>query len=287
MTSTSEMSSTEYEQLVQGIYAILTKAAGLHTLRISQNVLVADRFGQEHQIDVFWEFEIAGVPYRTAIECKRYRKPVSKEKVATFASVLNSIGNINGIMVTSAGFQSGAEEYANNNNIRLVVARTPTEKDLEGILLKIVINLHIHVPNVVSIKPSTSKSWAESKRIDAQTPLTIQLNEDGGLYDAQGILLSNWSDIARSLKSPPQPVDVKFFRYTHEVDTSGQYMKHSIYGLMPITKLVITVDTHVIKVESRVNSPLINAYVMKDIQSRKINWIYPTTEGLSLEPYQP
>jgi hypothetical protein len=72
-----------------------------------------------HQIDVFWQFEIAGQLYQTCVECKHYSTSVKKSHVAAFAAILDDIGNTNGIFVTTEGYQAGAKLFAEQKNIRL------------------------------------------------------------------------------------------------------------------------------------------------------------------------
>ena len=132
------MNSTEYEKLTQEVYrALLISNDRINTIDVKHNVELVGRSGQKHQIDVFWEFEMAGVKYQTAIECKNYNGSVSVGKIRDFSAVLSDVGNINGIFVTTVGFQSGAIRFADHYKINLIVVRPPTEKDWEGRLRSI------------------------------------------------------------------------------------------------------------------------------------------------------
>ena len=66
---------------------------------------------QKHQIDVYWEYELAGVVHRVAIECKNYKNAISLGHVRNFHSVLRDKKNVSGIMVTTIGYQKGAKKY--------------------------------------------------------------------------------------------------------------------------------------------------------------------------------
>ena len=60
----------EYEKFTQEIYQELVNVDVLKTTDVQHNVKLKGRSGQEHQIDVYWEYEIAGTKQKVAIECK-------------------------------------------------------------------------------------------------------------------------------------------------------------------------------------------------------------------------
>ena len=112
-------SDTEYEKFTQEIYQSLINAQGITTVEVKHNIKIEGRSGQKHQVDVYWEYEIAGVRHRAAIECKNYNSIVSIGKVRDFYGVLADIGNINGIMVTKEGYQKGSKKFAEEYGINL------------------------------------------------------------------------------------------------------------------------------------------------------------------------
>lgn len=63
---------TEYEKLIQEIYQDLLKKDEL-TTEVQHNVKIQGK-ATKHQIDIYWEYKIAGVHHKVAIECKNYNK---------------------------------------------------------------------------------------------------------------------------------------------------------------------------------------------------------------------
>lgn len=124
--------NTEYEKLTRDIYKELHDSEHINNIDIKHNVKIKGKSGCEHQIDVYWEFELAGEIYRVAIECKNYSKAVSIGKIRDFSSVLSDIGDIKGIFVTKVGYQSGAKKFADHCGISLKVLRYPNEEDWQG-----------------------------------------------------------------------------------------------------------------------------------------------------------
>lgn len=115
----------QYELFTQEVYQFLVNLDTLKNTKVQHNVKLLGRSGQEHQIDVYWEYEIAGNKHKVAIECKNYNRPVPIGKVRDFKGVLDDLNGVNGIMVTKVGYQEGAKRYAEEWGISLMELRTP------------------------------------------------------------------------------------------------------------------------------------------------------------------
>jgi restriction system protein len=74
----------------------------------------------EYEIDITVRFTALGVDYLTLVECKRYNKPVEREKVQALLSKMHSVGAQKGIIFSTSGFQSGATDFAAVHGIALV-----------------------------------------------------------------------------------------------------------------------------------------------------------------------
>jgi hypothetical protein len=70
--------SLEYEKLVKDLHEALLHADGVQTIDVRHNVKIKGKSGATHQIDVYWEFKLAGVTYKTCIECKHYGTKIKK-----------------------------------------------------------------------------------------------------------------------------------------------------------------------------------------------------------------
>ena len=130
----------EYEKFTQEIYQELVNADVLKTTKVQHNVKLKGRSGQEHQIDVYWEYEIAGTKHKVAIECKNYNQAVPIGRVRDFFGALYDLVDVKGIMVTKVGYQKGAKEYASYYGIDLKELRSPNSD--EAVIGKI--ELHIN-----------------------------------------------------------------------------------------------------------------------------------------------
>ena len=203
----------EYEKFTQEIYQELVNADVLKTTKVQHNVKLKGRSGQEHQIDVYWEYEIAGTQHRVAIECKNYKIPVAIGKVRDFYGVLSDLNNVAGIMVTKVGYQKGAKEYASEYGISLKELRTPNPG--EAIIGEIEYRFNIafrHCLFLVDENYAETEKFSVSRykqRIDSirvdRTPKWVNSTHvplqliDNNIIDSNGTVIKSLNDIEKSL----------------------------------------------------------------------------------------
>jgi len=104
------------EKDVQSVYTFLLNMKDEGVV-VGSPIVMTGKSGEQHEIDVFYEFSRAGVRHRVAIECKDWADPVSKGQIQEFESKLRDIGNITGVIISRNGYQSGAEGYAKYHDI--------------------------------------------------------------------------------------------------------------------------------------------------------------------------
>ncbi len=59
--------NTEYERFTQEIYQQLVNTDVVKATQVLHDVKLEGRSGQKHQIDVYWEYEVAGNKHKVAI----------------------------------------------------------------------------------------------------------------------------------------------------------------------------------------------------------------------------
>ncbi len=183
--------NTEYEKFAQEIYQGLVDADVVKTTNVKHNVKLVGKSGQAHQIDVYWEYEIAGVKHKVAIECKNYNKAVPVGKVRDFYGVLADLNNVAGIMVTKVGYQEGAKDYASHYGISLKELRTPNSE--ESIIGEIELNLNIAKRRRLFL---VDDEWAKANNFDFSQ-------------------YRNYLDSMGSLRWPPRKPSIVWANATH------------------------------------------------------------------------
>ncbi|WP_327691038.1 restriction endonuclease [Streptomyces sp. NBC_00461] len=72
-----------------------------------------------HEIDVTARIRYAGVDQLWIIECKKWKRPVPKERILAFTSIVEDVGADRGLIFAEGGFQAGAVRASRNTSITL------------------------------------------------------------------------------------------------------------------------------------------------------------------------
>ena len=153
----------EYEKFTQEIYQELVNADVVKSTKVKHNIKILGKSGQKHQIDVYWEYEIAGVLHKVAVECKNYNKPIPISKVRDFYGVLSDLDNVSGIMVTKIGYQEGAKKIGSHYGISLKELRTPNQG--EAIVAEVKTCINVSVRHCLF---EVDDIWAKENGLDLQ-----------------------------------------------------------------------------------------------------------------------
>lgn len=193
--------NTEYEKLVQEIYQAISDAEAVKNINVQHNVKLPGKSGCNHQIDVYWEFEMMGIKHCVAIECKNYSSEVSVGKVRDFFGVLHDVGNTKGIFVTKVGYQSGAEKFANHYGIVLKELRFPTEKDWEGRVKNIVLTINALFIDIKERSFDVDIDWllANSNFKEGDQISFGGMADELKIVDSSGIVISTLHELENSL----------------------------------------------------------------------------------------
>lgn len=114
-----------FEQLVTEIYQAFcdhsAQSEGFRKVNVQHDVTLNGKLGNTHQVDVYWEFELAGTTYLTVVEVKDWSTSIKQEHIMAFKAKLDDIpGCPRGIFVSRGGFQKGAKMYAAAHGITLI-----------------------------------------------------------------------------------------------------------------------------------------------------------------------
>lgn len=121
----------------------------------------------EHRIDVWVRFKKFGLETKWVVECKYWNSSVTKEKVLVLRSVVEDVGADRGILISAAGYQSGAVRAAEKTNITLTdlegLKETAQEDLLASVLHRIetrAIELKYALHNLFSSEQTSPHSWS-------------------------------------------------------------------------------------------------------------------------------
>ena len=198
------MNWRSYEETVKDIYATLGKSRGVEIECWGPSCKIEGKSGVSHQVDVLTTFSDGVHKYRTAIECKYWNKKVPKDVIAKLESIVQDTSIDKGVVVSKMGFTDDAKSYAEFKNIGLVELRKPIDKDWEGTIRTININMRINMPHVYDFQVVQSPSDTSAKRRRAQ----METSTDGTFVESPGTRIMSLQEIIQAeIKNDPNEGD--------------------------------------------------------------------------------
>lgn len=200
----------DYEQFVALLQQALLNAENItlqKNIEVQLNKKIVDSCGVEREFDIYWEYELAGITYKTVIECKDYDSRISLEKIDALIGKIGDIKDLKAVFATKKGYQSGAKIKAEHNKIDLLIVREQNASDWHDVdgtpLLKTIhINMTVHIPaHITDFQPLIDRQWAaENLGPDAafismsglNNEIFVEVDDTGekySLHELQGKLL--------------------------------------------------------------------------------------------------
>lgn len=144
-----------YEEVTEELVGRLGAVSGLTTLRLERDVPVSGR-ANDNQIDVLWEFQReSGERVRLLFECRSYKRRINQQALHSWRSIVDDVSEAGvetvGVMVTTTGYQSGAQRVADTYGIGILELRAPTERDLANRWRSVRTQLVIRAPHVTDL----------------------------------------------------------------------------------------------------------------------------------------
>ena len=205
----------DYEIFVQKLQQALLNSERFinqKNIEIERNKKIIDNNGIAREFDLYWEYELAGVTYKTIIECKDYASPVSIEKIDALIGKIRDIPDLKPVFATKTGYQKGAETKARYNKIDLLIVREQCDVDwhdkdgnplIREFNIQVCVNPHTRI---IQFSPQVDGDWLKANtNIDPGKPLEISginneifiedlaNNDTYSLYDLANRLHSEWA----------------------------------------------------------------------------------------------
>ncbi|WP_279119396.1 restriction endonuclease [Fusobacterium varium] len=196
----SKNTGIEYEILTKEVYEEIIKKEGFKNIEVLHNVKKEGFSKTTHQIDVYFEYALAGTLHSVAIECKDYKSKVSQEKLMAFYSKIIDLRVSKGIFVSKTGFQKGAIIFAQSHGIELVELRKPEEYDWEGLVKTIHVKLKMHGVINVEIKDiEVDENWRKENNIKDINFKYSGLNSEFYFYNKEKERIFSLLDLSNKL----------------------------------------------------------------------------------------
>ena len=180
----------DYEKLAQNIFQQIINQDTFKNIEVQQDVTLHGKTGK-HQIDVYWEFSLQGIFYRTIIQAKDWKSKVPQKEILAFKEILDDLPvGTNGVYVCKSGYQSGARQIAEAHGIKTYELRKPVDSDFEGQIARIYFSGKYKIPHYENLSFVIDKGWVEeahlTDKIDMMIGQGISLDSGTPLYDSIG-----------------------------------------------------------------------------------------------------
>lgn len=262
---------TEFEKFTKELYEELLNQQQLKNLKVEHNVSIEGLTGQKHQIDVYWEFEVAGTIHKVAVECKDYNSAVSVGRVRDFHSAIDDIGGIRGIFVTTVGYQEGAKTFAKGKRIELKTIKSTdiTVADFKGsgLITEILTNLTVLKLDNVDFKFDLDIPYILQNSKSKKVEVAIDADNDQiFILDKEKKSLYSLYDLTNQL--PHEPQNTKGLVYKHDLSKELHFLDFPGNTIdLKINGITFTCDTYSAN-ESRVFTAKATAKaIIRDILS--------------------
>ena len=204
MPDVSNPDWSSYEDLTQELMGRVGAADGVSTVRLERNVPLKGH-ATENKIDVLWEFrDQADHLIRLIFECRSYKRRITQQALHSWRSIVDDVAEPDidtiGVMVTTQGYQAGAQRVADTYGIVICELRAPNEADLAGRVHTVRIQFVPRLPQVTDLDVKATEKLGPD--VDFNGPLgEFFLDLEDGTTEALGDLLLR-GELA-SLKEPP------------------------------------------------------------------------------------
>ena len=220
----------DYELFVASLQQALLEVENVtegKNIVVEVNKIITDNCGIKREFDIYWQYEIADLSYKTVIECKDYNSKVSVDKIDALIGKTQDIPDLKLVFATKVGYQSGAETKARQHKIDLLVVREQNDSDWydvdgEPLLKKIHINLCLNIPpHIHEFIPTLDAQWIKQETdIDTSKPIKISgLNKEIFIQDVDRNETYSLNDLAGRLK-PVGGKDYGRFKITEKLDNA-------------------------------------------------------------------
>lgn len=224
----------EYEELAQQVFdeIVNENRNGLETIQVQRDVTLQGK-DTKHQIDVYWEFVVGGLMYKTIIQAKDQKSYINQSQMLTFKGVIEDLPGTTGVFVTRTGYQTGAKQIADKNDIVTFILREPKVDDWEGYIRVINLDIHLRLPVVREVKLNIDGNWAKANGITEihsqfYSPREMTLVTTGGEQNFEKLIQKICEEIG---------FEERLYEQTYNEDTYIQFLDGARWKILGFSRI--------------------------------------------------
>ena len=171
------------EELTEELAGRLAAANAITTVRLERDVLLSGQ-ATGNRIDVLWEFQSAsGHLVRALFECRSYARRINQQALHSWRSIVDDVTQPGietiGVMVTTTGYQSGAQRIADSYGIVILELRTPIERDLANRCSSVGFTVHVRAPQVTYLTVHATERFGPDSKLSGALAEFVLDFDDG------------------------------------------------------------------------------------------------------------
>jgi len=175
----------EYEDFVKNLQQAILDSEEFtkqKNILLEKNKLITDRSGIEREFDLYWEYELGGITYKTVIECRDYGTTISIDHIDGLVGKLLDLPGLKPVFATKKGYQEGALTKAKQHDIDLLIVREQNDTDWSDeygnpLLKGVHITGQFIIPaRITNFQPMMDGRWIKENRpdIDVTKPFQVR-----------------------------------------------------------------------------------------------------------------
>lgn len=172
-----------YEYLVETVYQAILETENrdgrISPIKLERRKIIISNSGTPAEIDIYWEYTVAGITHAVAIECKNLNRNVDITSVRDFARKIEKISGLKGLMVARKGFSKNAIFEARSDNIDLLIIREHSDADFAGHIKTVDVRLNLILPcRTTGLFPQINKEWAVAEGFKSGDRIKANVRND-------------------------------------------------------------------------------------------------------------
>jgi hypothetical protein len=302
-----------YEELSQIVFQSILSQGDLPNVAVQHNVTLRGKH-TNHQIDVYWKFEVGGIQYETIVQAKDWKNPVNQGELLKFKGVLDDLpGQPKGIFVTRTGYQSGAKEWAFAHGILLYELKEFEPPPLSGMVrggwatFKLIsMPLHATIktgdeqiegnnffvwgiecdfcnPTVANIKFDVSSSWLKQEYPAKDLSESKQFEfppgttfSDVNLFNQEGAVIRTFWDLVCEYARTMKEENIDQKQLTHAFTEPTFVQVMSPVPCLKISAVSMNIEIRHTRETRRLKMSNFAQWILHELNSDKCHWFAAT-----------
>ena len=237
----------DYEKLTHELLGRLASVADIVMTRLERDVTLQGK-ATENRIDIVWEFaDSTGELIRVIVECRSYSRRITQQALHSWRSVIDDVSvpglTTVGVMVTTKGYQSGAQQVAESYGVVICELRLPNEADLANRATQVNVTIRPRFTHLTDLDAKAVEQSGGATFVGQLGQFFLDYDDGSSMRMLDLLLLGELTPVTQ----PPAPAH----RIVRSFDSpvTLRHLDQGVAGVMEISATLTEVDASPILLE--------------------------------------